>query len=196
MGELVTIPMFPLTIFPLPGELVSLHIFEPRYQQLLKDAEEQGVTFGIYFNHTANIRKFGALVKLESVIKRYVGGESDVIVKGIGLFTMDKLYRTFGDKLYPGGDVEHFDDGKDSVLHQVKLIKVYQEYLDILEIHESKKDYSVYAIANQLQLELMDKLKLVSYNDVRRETFLLSRIQYEVMLLKQAEKSKDVFHLN
>ena len=34
--------MFPLTIFPLPGELVPLHIFEPRYRQLLQDAEKRG----------------------------------------------------------------------------------------------------------------------------------------------------------
>ena len=83
--------MFPLTIFPLPGEMVPLHIFEPRYRQLLDDAETKDISFGIYFNHTLNREKFGSLVKLESIIKRYPGGESDIIVKCIDLFVMDTL---------------------------------------------------------------------------------------------------------
>ena len=78
MADQTRIPMFPLTIFPLPGEMVPLHIFEPRYRQLLQDAEERDISFGIYFNHTLNTEKLGSLVKLESVIKRYDGGESDI----------------------------------------------------------------------------------------------------------------------
>ena len=75
MTDLVLIPMFPLSIFPLPGELVPLHIFEPRYRQLLQDAETRDISFGIYFNHISNTNKLGSLVKLESVLKRYAGGE-------------------------------------------------------------------------------------------------------------------------
>ncbi|HCR53616.1 MAG TPA: hypothetical protein DIW27_04310 [Cytophagales bacterium] len=41
------IPIFPLAIFPLPGEMVPLHIFEPRYRQLLEDAEKRDIAFGI-----------------------------------------------------------------------------------------------------------------------------------------------------
>ncbi|MEY4930630.1 MAG: hypothetical protein RI909_1354, partial [Bacteroidota bacterium] len=77
MSEFTSIPMFPLSIFPLPGEMVPLHIFEPRYRQLLEDAEKKDITFGIYYNHTTNSEKLGSLVKLESVIKRYKTGESD-----------------------------------------------------------------------------------------------------------------------
>src|SRR3954463_123054 len=106
MADNVRIPMFPLSIFPLPAELVPLHIFEPRYRQLLIDAEERDMTFGIYFNHTMNAEKLGSLVKLESIIKRYDGGESDIIVKCQDLFRMETLFRTFKDKLYPGGEVD------------------------------------------------------------------------------------------
>src|SRR3954469_11447740 len=98
MSELIRIPMFPLAIFPLPGELVPLHIFEPRYKQLLDDAEKRDISFGIYFNHIINTEKLGSLVKLESVIKRYPGGESDIIVRCMDLFQMTTLYRIFRDK--------------------------------------------------------------------------------------------------
>jgi Lon protease-like protein len=48
MDQFTTIPMFPLAILPLPGELVPLHIFEPRYKQLLQDAENSDISFGIF----------------------------------------------------------------------------------------------------------------------------------------------------
>ena len=47
MEKIVRIPMFPLAILPVPGELVPLHIFEPRYRQLLQDMETSDITFGI-----------------------------------------------------------------------------------------------------------------------------------------------------
>jgi uncharacterized protein len=89
MNPVRTIPMFPLSVLPLPGELVPLHIFEPRYKQLLQDAEHADVSFGIYFNHTLNLEKIGSLMKLESIIKRYPGGESDIIVKCVDIFYLD-----------------------------------------------------------------------------------------------------------
>ena len=81
MKQSILIPMFPLTLLPLPGELVPLHIFEPRYKQLLLDAEASDINFGIFFNHEINKEKIGSLMRLESVLKRYHGGEAEIIVK-------------------------------------------------------------------------------------------------------------------
>src|SRR5688500_13746656 len=105
MPELMQIPMFPLTLLPLPGELVPLHIFEPRYKQLLTDTETLDIPFGIYCNHEFNKEKLGSLMKLESVIKRHSSGESDIVLRCVDVFAMDKLYRTYKSKMYPGGDV-------------------------------------------------------------------------------------------
>src|SRR5688500_13711414 len=105
MSDVVQIPMFPLSILPLPGELVPLHIYEPRYRQLLQDAEINDIHFGIYFSHESNEQKIGSLMKLESVIKRYPGGEADIIVKCEDIFNMNLLLRKYKSKLYPGGDV-------------------------------------------------------------------------------------------
>jgi len=187
--------MFPLTIFPLPGEMVPLHIFEPRYRQLLDDAETKDISFGIYFNHALNSEKFGALVKLESIIKRYPSGESDIIVKCTDLFVMDTLYRTFRDKLYPGGDVTMMNTDM-HVSTSVKLVEKYKEYAAHMNITPSTKNISIYHIANDLSMDFESKLKFVSAADERKESFLFNQLTYHHQLLLQAEKSKDVFHLN
>jgi uncharacterized protein len=191
----VKIPMFPLTIFPLPGELVPLHIFEPRYRQLLQDAEARDISFGIYLNHLANTEKLGSLVKLESVIKRYPSGESDIIVKCSDLFTMGTLFRTFSDKLYPGGEVSCWNSDLTRNVDD-KVASEFTEYLQLLKITQPLQPITTFGIANELNLSIEDRLKFVVLDDEKKESFLMTRIRYQSTLLKEARKAKDVFHLN
>ncbi|GHM99261.1 ATP-dependent protease [Cytophagales bacterium WSM2-2] len=195
MAEFVKIPVFPLSIFPLPGEMVPLHIFEPRYKQLLQDAETKDNSFGIYFNHVSNTEKIGSLVKLESVIKRYENGESDIIVKCIDLFSLNMLYRTFRDKLYPGGEVSYWHTDISQPVNE-KLRQAFKEYLLYFQIRNSEIIPSSFAIANELGLDFEERLRFVKYNEEQKEKFLLSHLRYQTELLLQAEKAKDVFHLN
>lgn len=187
--------MFPLTIFPLPGELVPLHIFEPRYRQLLQDAEKRDMRFGIYFNHVQNQEKLGSLMKLESVIKRYPGGEADIIVKCLDMLTLHTLFRTFKDKMYPGGDVTCWNVDLTVPVNE-KVESEFLEYLLLLKINHSSRQSSAYSIALELNLSIEDKLKFVTLEASRQETFLQSRMRYLGTLLKEAEKARNVFHLN
>src|SRR4026207_1545519 len=43
------LPLFPLPLVLLPNEVLPLHIFEPRYQQMLTDIELRRKLFGITF---------------------------------------------------------------------------------------------------------------------------------------------------
>ena len=183
MSDFVKIPMFPLSIFPLPGELVPLHIFEPRYRQLLMDAETKDTRFGIYCNHTANRQKVGSLVKLESVIKHYVSGESDIIVKCYDLFTMNTFYPTYRDKLYPGGDVliSNLDM---SISAGEKLLVKYQEYAAQLKIIQQEKNLSVYHIANELNMDLEGKIKFVESDEDKKQTLYSDFKDFAVCIAK------------
>ncbi len=195
MSTLITIPMFPLAIFPLPGEMVPLHIFEPRYRQLLEDAETKDITFGIYYNHTSNTEKLGSLVKLESVIKRYKTGESDVIVKCVDLFTLSKLHKNYKDKLYPGGEVTYWKvDGTQPM--RVTLKDYFDQYHTWLRITHSDKVVSLYDVANELSLGFDERLKFVKLPTDRQESYLINQIKYQIHLMRQAESAKDIFHLN
>lgn len=188
--------MFPLSIFPLPGELVPLHIFEPRYRQLLNDCETKDISFGIYFTHTENHRKLGSLVRLESVIKRYEGGESDIIVRCIDLLELHKLLRTYRDKLYPGGEVDLFNIDYKTPAENERLISLFQEFRLQNKISASGKGASIFEIANELSLDNNGKLQFVNLPADKQESFLIAQIKYQLQLLNKVEKAKDVFHLN
>ncbi len=47
--DLKHIPIFPLPLVLLPNEMLPLHIFEPRYRQMLEDIKPTGNLFGVTF---------------------------------------------------------------------------------------------------------------------------------------------------
>lgn len=191
----VHIPLFPLSILPLPGELVPLHIFEPRYRQLLQDAEVNDIRFGIYFTHECNTQKVGSIMKLESVIKRYPGGEADIIVKCEDLFSLDLLLRTYRNKLYPGGNVR-FWNADQHIFPGHEMYDLFIEYLKLRNINKHVTVFNLYEIANELSLDLTDRYKMVTTADEKKEQFLISRVKFHLHILKQEARSKDTFYLN
>jgi Lon protease-like protein len=195
MSEEKFIPMFPLSILPLPGELVPLHIFEPRYKQLLHDAETNDILFGIYCSNTINEAQIGSLMQLESIVKTHPGGEADIIVKCRDLFSMSRLLRTYKNKQYPGGEVMlwEVDSAK---IPGAELYDKFLQYMRARNIQEHTAPFSIYQIATELTLEISERYKFLTLPQDRQESFLVSQIRYKHELLKQEEKSKDVFHLN
>lgn len=195
MSDTTLIPMFPLTLLPLPGELVPLHIFEPRYKELLEDAETTDISFGIFLNHQCNKQKLGALMKLESVVKRYPGGESDVVLRCIDIFSMEKLYRTYKAKRYPGGEIASWQIDP----HAMPGAELYQLFLNLQEkrkINRHFTAFTLYQLATELNLDLSDRYRLLILPAVKKELFLIIQLKFQLHIIHQEEKSKDVFHLN
>ncbi len=193
--HLKRIPLFPLNILPFPGELTPLHIFEPRYRQLLYDAESKDISFGIYYNHPSNEKKYGALVKLESVIKRYTSGESDIIVKGLDIFNLSAMTKTFRDKSYPGGEVAPWNIDLTKPVNPTLLME-FVEYMALLKMYHHPASCSVYHIANELNFDVREKLRFLDTAENNQQQFLLRSLRFQKKIFHAVEKSKDVFHLN
>jgi uncharacterized protein len=195
MPDPVLIPMFPLTLLPLPGELVPLHIFEPRYRQLLTDAETTDISFGIFLNHECNVEKLGALMKLESVIKRYPGGESDIVLRCTDIFSMDRLYRTYKTKLYPGGDIRRWKIDAQA-MPGVELYELFLVFQEKRRINRHFTAFTLYQVATELNLDLFERYKLITMTGRKRESFLIGHLKFQLHVIRQEENSKDVYHLN
>ena len=187
--------MFPLAILPIPGELLPLHIFEPRYRQLLHDLETTDITFGIYFSHEINVAKVGSLMRLESIIKRYPSGESDIIVKCEDYFHLELLLRTFKDKLYPGGDV-FMKKTEYNLFPRPELYELFIEYLRLRNIQRQYTSFNLYQVANELSLDVNERYKFLTMEESQREKYLETRVKFLIHLLRQEERSKNIFHLN
>jgi len=195
MSESLHVPMFPLTLLPLPGELVPLHIFEPRYKQLLEDTETTDISFGIFLNHRCNKKRLGALMKLESVIKRYSGGESDIVVRCVDIFSMEKFHRTYKTRLYPGGVIRSWQIDQ-HVMPGIALYELFLHFQEKRKINHHFTAFTLYQVAAELNLDLFERYRLMTLSGDKKERFLISHLRFKLHVIRHEEISKDVFHLN
>ena len=87
------IPIFPLGIVVYPGENVNLHIFEPRYKQLVKECHENKKPFGIPAVLDNKLQENGTLVNVIELSKMYDNGEMDIKTKGEKVFRMLEIIK-------------------------------------------------------------------------------------------------------
>lgn len=88
------LPLFPLDVVLFPGELLPLHIFEPRYRRMVARCLETDHRFGLIYHDSDRFGPFlieegrvGALAEIE----RHQGlkdGRSFILVKGVGRFAI------------------------------------------------------------------------------------------------------------
>src|SRR5262249_60503807 len=100
--------LFPLGIVVLPGELTPLHIFEPRYRELVGEAIDSDAPFGILLTDDDGLRDVGTTVRVTEVVERFDDGRFVVIVEGGERF---RLVRFTEGRSFRTGEVETVADG-------------------------------------------------------------------------------------
>jgi ATP-dependent Lon protease len=91
------IPLFPLNVVLLPGAELPLHIFEPRYREMVKICLEEKSEFGMLLSLPKGVARVGCTAEILDVVKRYEDGRMDIVTAGrapfrvVELFTEDPL---------------------------------------------------------------------------------------------------------
>src|SRR5262249_9527068 len=101
------IPVFPLGIVVYPCEKLNLHIFEPRYKQLVNECYAEGKPFGIPAVIAKQLNEMGTLVRITEVVKVYDNGEMDIRTEGLRVFRVLEVIRSVPDKLFSGAIVNY-----------------------------------------------------------------------------------------
>ena len=104
------IPIFPLAIVVYPGEQLNLHIFEPRYRQLINECFAAKKPFGIPAVIDNKINEMGTLVQVKEVSRVYEDGKMDIKTEGLQVFRMLEAIHELPDKLYSGAIVNYPDN--------------------------------------------------------------------------------------
>ena len=101
------LPLFPLELVAFPGAPIPLHIFEPRYREMVGEAEAAGSEFGIVLARDGGIVRTGCTVIVESVLQRYSDGRFDVLTRGRRRFEIRAVDE---EKEYLRAEVDYFSD--------------------------------------------------------------------------------------
>jgi len=116
------LPLFPLKLVVFPRENLNLHIFEPRYKQLIRECKKNGTTFGIPVFMDNQVMPFGTEVELLRIEKVHENGEMDIKTRGKGVYRMDNFFEEVSNKLYSGADITRIvneDNGIDSQAEKI-----------------------------------------------------------------------------
>jgi Lon protease-like protein len=87
------IGLFPLGIVLLPTERVPLHIFEPRYRELIGECMDDESEFGLVYADEDGVREIGTRARVTEVLERFDDGRLNIVVEGGERFRVEKLTR-------------------------------------------------------------------------------------------------------
>jgi Lon protease-like protein len=196
------IPIFPLGIVVYPGENLNLHIFEPRYKQLVTECFAEKKMFGIPAVINNHLNEMGTLVEINEISRTYDNGEMDIKTKGTEVFRMLELVKSIPDKLYSGAIVnypENHSNGNRSLMNKVIAgIRQLHTTLKINKTFPSPDDeLTSYEVAHHAGLSLSEEYELLQLmHELQRQEYLKQHLQKVLPVATEMEVLKDRIQLN
>lgn len=196
------VPIFPLGIVVYPGESLNLHIFEPRYKQLINECYDSKKEFGIPTVIDKRIQDFGSLVKITRIIKVYKNGEMDIRTKGSKVFRVLEVIKKVPDKMYNGAIVnypENQEQGNPEIMR--RMMNSIRELHKLLHVRKKFKkadeEIRVYDVAHHVGFSLQEEYELLNLMDERqRQEYLKRHLTKVIPILAEMEQLKEKIKLN
>src|SRR5712675_1107995 len=122
------IPLFPLDVVLFPGTPLPLHIFEPRYKEMIGECLAQHQTFGVVRALEQGLAEVGCTAEILTVVKEYSDGRLDLVTEGRTRF---KLLGVNQERSFLQAEVLLIDDepGTSSQEEHSRAIQLHAELL-------------------------------------------------------------------
>ena len=183
------IPLFPLEIVLFPGAPLPLHIFEPRYKEMVAECLGKDLPFGMVRVKDSSLSVIGCSASILNVIKKYEDGRLDIAAEGMRRFEIKEVNQ---ERSFLQAEVAYFEDEPslpvesdlDTVvqLHE-QLFAVLGQSVDIAR----DTDLLSFQLANELPVDLDFKQALLEMkSEVERIETL---IEYYRATIPKVEKT-------
>jgi Lon protease-like protein len=101
------IALFPLNVVLLPGADLPLHIFEPRYLEMVSRCLKDKSEFGVLLALPKGVARVGCTAEILEVVKRYCDGTMDILTVGRSPFRVVEMHSK---NPLAEGDVDYLED--------------------------------------------------------------------------------------
>jgi uncharacterized protein len=196
------ISIFPLGVVVYPGEQLNLHIFEPRYKQLIRDCIKDNKPFGIPTVIEKKVVEYGTLVEVVSIQKEYENGELDVVTRGVQVFRILEIINAIPDKLYTGAIVSYPDNQvRSNARLQQQVLQAMRELHNLLQVNKGFKkpdeDLNAYDLAHHAGLSLDEEYEVLHlFQELQRLEYLKRHLLKVLPMMAEMERLKDRVKLN
>jgi len=196
------IPIFPLEAVVYPGDGLNLHIFEPRYQQLIEDCSKSKKPFGIPCVVNRKIGELGTLVQVTKVANVQPDGQMDIETSGLQIFRIRQLLKLYPGKMYSGAVVEYpnnEEQGDAKLMRQVvTAVKTLHAQLDVeKKFQKPENKLNSYDLAHHAGLSLAQEYAVLGlFSERDRQAFLKKHLDQTLPLVAEMELLKEKIKLN
>jgi len=157
--------LFPLEIVLFPGTPLPLHIFEPRYKEMIGECLEQKKEFGVIRAQETNLADVGCTAEILAVTKTYEDGRMDIVAQGRERFEVLELNE---ERSFLRGQVLLVSDEPErpTAADRDHAIELHRQILALAnaqqDLPEGEDALLSYHLAGSLPLDLDFKQKLLS----------------------------------
>lgn len=196
------IPIFPLGIVVYPGEQLNLHIFEPRYKQLVRECFENGKSFGIPAVINDKLCEMGTLVRVLEISREYEDGKMDIKTEGLKVFRILEMIKELPEKLYSGAIVNYpvnHQRGKQALMQVViEGVRALHKILKVNKVFKIRdEELQSYDLAHHAGLSLTEEYELLELmHELQRQEYLKQHLKKVLPVMAEMESLKEKIKLN
>jgi Lon protease-like protein len=163
--------LFPLDLVLFPGTPLPLHIFEPRYKEMIGECLEQKKQFGVIRAQDTNLADVGCTAEILAVTKQYDDGRMDIVAQGRDRFELIEVNQ---ERAFLRGEILLVEDDAErpSAAERSHAIELHRQILALAnaqqDLPEGQDAPLSYHLAGSLPLDLDFKQKLLSLRSEAR----------------------------
>jgi Lon protease-like protein len=190
----VLISLFPLDVVLFPGVPLPLHIFEPRYKEMIGECLAQNRAFGVVRVVEQGLADVGCTAEIVTVVKEYDDGRLDLVTEGRERF---ELVRVNQERSFLQGEILMIGDERGEPSHDDRA-RSLELHSAVLAIAGAQQDLSTadplllsFLLAGSLPLDLDFKQKLLTLrSEQERLTLLISYFETILPNLQRAANAR------
>ncbi len=195
--------MFPLEIVTYPTVGLNLHIFEERYRNLIADANNTGINFGIVpVLENGQLQEVGTEMKLIGIEKSYDDGRLDIKTMGVRRFRINSYHHLYDGKLYDSANVDYLVTSyeADPELYQV-ITNQIQMLFDIFAIDKTlphiDETLTTYQLVPHAALNIEQEIQFIKLDkELERQLFIVEHLNDFIPKAKEMEEMRVKVQLN
>jgi Lon protease-like protein len=155
--------LFPLEIVVFPGAPLPLHIFEPRYKEMIGECLSQERPFGMVRAKENALSAIGCSARILTIIKKYEDGRLDIAAEGAQRFEIIQVNQ---ERSFLQAEVAFLDD-EPSIVSKASadtVIQLHEQLFAVMgQTVEVNRDaaYLSYRLAQDLPVDLDFKQTLL-----------------------------------
>jgi Lon protease-like protein len=159
------LPLFPLDLVLLPGTPLPLHIFEPRYKEMIGECRANSTQFGVVRAVEQGIAEVGCTAEIVSITKEYEDGRLDLVAEGRNRFEVMELNQ---ERAFLRAEVLFVPDepGAAAPEDKIRAVETHRQILDLAgavqDISTANPETLSFHLAGSLPLDLDFKQKLLA----------------------------------